>query len=149
MPRRYFTRYKSELSYPDVAVAFALVVDSTLNFLNAPRVYYRVSIATENARWRITFVPIRKFLAIRSTTMVDSAYLQFIRTFARICQLNEIFQTENRQEKRISRSGFWKSFMRVWRRFEEAFEEIQENKCTVIENFELSKNCRKMWRQIT
>lgn len=38
-----FHANKSELSYPDIA--FALVMDPTLNFLNAPGVYYRVPIA--------------------------------------------------------------------------------------------------------
>lgn len=38
-----FHANKFELSYPDIA--FALVMGPTLNFLNAPRVYYRVPIA--------------------------------------------------------------------------------------------------------
>lgn len=61
-----FHANKSELSYPDVAAAaLALVVGPTLNFLNAPRVYYRIPIATV----RMTFVPARKFLAVRSTAV--------------------------------------------------------------------------------
>jgi len=93
-------------------------------------------------------VPIRKFLAIRSATMVDNAYLQFIRTFARICQLNEIFQTENRQEKK--NLTFWILKELYAETYEEDLKKhLKKFKKTIIENFELSKDYRKTSRQIT